>query len=140
MSDGKHRRVRADAERERDDGRRGKAWVAAHHAQAVGEVLLEPLERPPPPHLARDLLDLRDVAELEARGARCRFSRLSPLDSIADRHLEVSAHFVLEIGVPVASSPSPDGPPRHDSCLACAPGIENASDGYLQLLPPRALG
>ena len=49
--------VRADAEREREDGDRGEPGAAAQHPKAVADVLPERLERASGPDVARHLLD-----------------------------------------------------------------------------------
>ena len=60
---------------------------------AVAEILRQPLEPHPAPHLARDLLDRRDVAELAPRGGLRLRARLAAVHAIADRHVEVRRGF-----------------------------------------------
>ena len=103
--------VRADAERERQDGDRREPRIPAEEPQAVAQVLRQPLEPQASPHLARDLLDRGDVADLAPRGGLGLRARLAAVHAIADRHLEVRADFLAELVVSVA----PPEPGRHAS-------------------------
>ena len=103
--------VRADAERERQDGDRRESRIPAEEPQAVAQVLRQPLEPHASPHLARDLLDRGDVADLAPRGGLGLRARLAAVQAIADRHLEVRADFLAELVVSVA----PPEPGRHAS-------------------------
>jgi len=103
--------VGADAERERQDGDRGEPRIPAEEPQAVAQILRQPLEPHAAPHLARDLLDRGDVADLAPRGGFRLRARLAAVHAIADRHLEVRPDLFAELVVPIA----PPEPGRHAS-------------------------
>src|SRR5262249_33963492 len=63
----------------------------------------ELVERRPAPHVARDLLDDADVAELAPHGRGRLVGILAPLDAVADGHRQVAADLVVELLV----TPSP---------------------------------
>src|SRR6185436_14789006 len=93
------RRVRADPDREREDRDGGESRLPQEQARGVAQILAEPLEPRPAPHLARHFLDRRDVAELAPRGGARLGRVLAALDAIPRRHVEVGAQFVLKLAI-----------------------------------------
>ncbi len=67
VHDGEDRGVRADAERQREDGRGGEAGCAPQHAQAVADVLAERVEPRQAALIAPGLRGLRIPAEGQPR-------------------------------------------------------------------------
>src|SRR5581483_10989733 len=90
------------------------------------DILREAVERGPPPHLARGLLNERFVAEFGARGEARILRRLAALDAIARRHVQVRANLLIEVLLAAAKP--------HISGLL-GRNVHNARDGAGQLRP-----
>ena len=115
VQDGEHRRVRADAERERERRDDREARCAAERSKGEADVLDQSLEPHAAPHLARHFLHMADVAELAPRRGFGIARRFAACDAIAYRHGEVRADLVVEIRVAtVAPLPGKFGK-SHDS-------------------------
>ncbi len=99
VHDAEHRRGRADAERDRQDGGCGEAGRPPHQPHAVLHVLREREQERDAARIARCLHQLRDGTELAARRVSCGLRRHAPHDVLLDEPLDVPAHLVAELGV-----------------------------------------
>src|SRR5262245_42962853 len=105
IDDAEKRRVRADAERQRDDGNQAKPGFLHQHADAVMQVLSQFFEPSPSPNLARHLFDQTDVAEFPARRGLGFLSRGAALHPVALRHFEMGLDLFVEFLVPPLTAP-----------------------------------
>jgi len=109
------RRVRPDAEREREDGDDGKSWIEPQQSQAVSQVLPDRLEEAEGVHAVDLLADLRDVAQLAAR----RVARLGAAHPARDVLVGLDRQMRVELARPLVV-------PRA--------AIEKTSPAHVQLL------
>src|SRR5262245_2343607 len=105
IDDAEERRVRADAERQRDDGNQGEPGFLHQHPDAVMQVLSQFFEPSPTPHLARHLFDQTDVAEFSARRGPGFLSRGAALHQVALRHFEMRLNLFFEFVIPPLTAP-----------------------------------
>ena len=101
VHDLEERRVRADPEREREDRDQREAGIAAEETQRVAHVLRGVLEPASAPDVARRFLDLREVAQLAARGGGGVPRILPARDAVGRGHPQVRLELFPELGVPV---------------------------------------
>ena len=112
------RRVRADAERQGEDGRGGVGRAAAERPQGVGEVAAEQIEGRKSPLVAVLFLHLIDAAEAPAR-REPRGRRIHAVSDEALRlHLEVEPHLLVQDAIEPVLPKQPLNPPRQRSCPA----------------------
>ena len=121
----------ADAQGQRGDGEQGDARAAARElsSQRVPQVASEVVEPPCAAHVAAQLLDLVQAAELEARApARLVLGQAGP-DVMGYLPLDMVAQFAVELAFkPVAASQPP--PPAHrapSSAVAESAAVEACS-------------
>src|SRR5215475_8396166 len=76
-------RVRANAERQREDGNQSKTGALPQHFRPVTQVLPESLGPSPSPHLSSDFFDQTDVAEFPAHQLSGLRLWLTAFDSVA---------------------------------------------------------
>ena len=123
VEQGEHRRVGADAERERQHGHRGEAWRTSQHAQCVTDVVppvgeeLHAHHAPPPPLVDRHTFEARalDIAEAaQGQLARAR-RRFAALDQFADPHVQVEGQFGRHVTARIEPEQPTETPPpcRH---------------------------
>src|SRR5262245_39806320 len=105
IDDAEERRVRADAERQRDDGDQAKPGFLHQHADAVMQVLSQFFEPSPSPNLARPLCDQTDVAEVPGRRALVCLGRGAAPHPVRLRHLEMVLDLFVEFLVPPLTAP-----------------------------------
>jgi len=75
VHDGKDRRVRADAQRERQHRRDGESWCPPQHAARILDILARVAQPAKRSRLALILLGLLDAAECAPRGQSRLFRR-----------------------------------------------------------------
>jgi hypothetical protein len=92
-------RGRADAEREREDGRRREAGAAAQCAQGVAEVAQKALDRGDAAPLAVLLLGRLDAAELYDRLSARLLRTHAGAQVVFDLHLEMSLQLLGQLPV-----------------------------------------
>src|SRR5262245_1989586 len=105
VGDTEERCVRADPQRQRDDGDRRKAGGLHQHADAIMQVLSQLFEPPPSPHIARHLFDQSDVAEFPSRGLLGFLKRLTAFHPIANHHLQMAPDLFFQLLFTLFSSP-----------------------------------
>jgi hypothetical protein len=78
-------------------------WRLAQATQRITDVIREPLERHPSPHLARHFLDDGDVSEL-ASCSECRLCKwLAPLDAVGNLEPQMRFNLFVEVAVLAAA-------------------------------------
>jgi hypothetical protein len=101
------RRVRADAERQREDREKAERLVGDEHAHAVAQVLPELLDERPRPRRARVLAHDREVAEVASSGAASVVEGKTVGDALVGFLVEMELQFFLELGVLPATASQP---------------------------------
>src|SRR5215475_1190533 len=89
-------RVRANAERQREDGNQSKTGALPQHFRPVTQVLPESLGSGPSPHLSSDFFDQADIAEFAAHKFSGFAFGLTAFDSVARGHFKVRSDLFLE--------------------------------------------
>src|SRR5215510_14623684 len=110
--------VRANAERQREDGNQSKAGALPQHSRCVMQVLPESLGSGPSPHLTRDFFDKADIAEFPAHIRPGFLFRLTALDPVARGHCKVRSDLLFELHFLVSSPPEWE-PHASSSSLPC---------------------
>src|SRR5262249_34979174 len=99
------RGARADPDRQRENRRHGKPWIARELTRGEAEVLPNGLHPAEAPLVARTLLEARRVAELPERmraGLACRHA----VAAIGrDQPIEMCAHLLGHLGVERTAAP-----------------------------------
>src|SRR5262249_17300870 len=102
------RRIRANAQRQRQHRRSRKSRILSQHPQAVPQVLTEILEPPPTPRFSPALLQIHRIPKRPRRRIPrfalflVRYSRRSLRarrlgDQLALLHLSVRSHFLVQL-------------------------------------------
>ena len=106
------RGIRANPQRERQDGHRRECRRPPQRAQTVAQILhelLQPFERP---HLARLLRDPRRIAEFPARPVACFRLGNSRLDQLIDALAQMRFDLLRHVSLHLPAAPRV---PAHDS-------------------------
>jgi hypothetical protein len=96
------RGVRADAERERengDEGERGRAPQRPERVLQIAPCIVDPTERP---RIAMKLLRLLDPAERQPRGMACLFRQHPSAQELIFEDRQMRGNFALELRLPSA--------------------------------------
>ena len=112
-----NRRVRADAERQRQDRDDGESGTEAKEARAILEIAPRAVEQGNRIHLIDVLADQGDVAEFAPCGVACVTRRHAARDVVVDFNREVRVELARALVVPACAAEKPDG---HGSCRAAA--------------------
>src|SRR5262249_8795623 len=91
-----------------------EARLAPQHAHAEAEVLDELRKPDASPHIARDLRDERDVAELASGVATGFLGRLPRGGALALGHAQVRRDLVVQLLVPAAAEPGVETGQLHE--------------------------
>ena len=91
--------VRADAEREGEDGGGGEAAILDEHASRIRDILPELFEERAVPRVAHLFLDLLEALQLDERGAPRLGVRHAGAPPLVGRHVEVGAQLVVELAL-----------------------------------------
>ena len=130
-----NRRRDADAQTQAEHGDDREAGGPSKEPNAVSKVLEELLDGGPAPHGARGLFHEREVAELAPRVRASGIGRLTPLDAIASRQVEMRLNLRVQVVVATAAPESPRH--RSDRVTPSRLGrVENAGHRDLELRPP----
>ena len=98
-------RVRADAQRKREDRHARHEWRRAQHAPSVADVLHQTLERGPTPEGPGVLANQHDVAEVAPRGESSVLCRQTGRCLFVRFLLEVERDLFVEVGLLAAELP-----------------------------------
>ena len=90
--------VRANTERQREDGDRRKSRIAPQQACAVAQVLNQVFDPGPDPLIAGDAFDQGDVAEFTAGDASGFVRGCAAVDVVSRGHLEMGVEFLAQSG------------------------------------------
>jgi hypothetical protein len=94
-----NRRVRADADCERQYGGRGKQWITTELPRAVPRVLDEPVPERACARISNVLLDDVAVTELDHRGATCRVRWHPSADFLVDEKRVEGCDLIVQIAL-----------------------------------------
>ena len=99
VDDAEHRRVRADAESERENDRDGEPRLCLEPARGVAKVLRENVDQREAARVARVVLDAIESAEAEPRAPFGLVARNAGRDVLLDFALDVKAQLIVQLAL-----------------------------------------
>jgi hypothetical protein len=122
--------VAADADRQREHGDDGEAGRLAQRPQREPDVLPHAFKRRKYPHIARLLLQIRNVAKAAARFVARRVGRQSAGAELRFAHGEMKRHLVVQIALQAAPQQQRTEPVEiRDQFLHCCLGVCGGTRG-----------
>ncbi len=93
IDDAEDRRVRADAQRQREDGNQGESGILQQHSRAVTKILQQVLDEADSSHIAAFLLSLLNTAQ----GAQGSVARLLRCHAFSDIFLNLPLEVIADL-------------------------------------------